>query len=99
LSIDYKTRRQKQSQLAKEISSLIGDVKKEEKKRFAFWYKAVGEQISKAAIPVMNRKGVLLVKVQDSVWRFELTRRKDEILENINQYLKEDKKIKDIVFK
>jgi len=99
LSIDYKTRTKKASALSDEISGLIGVVKKEEKKRFGFWYKAVGEKISKAAVPVMNRKGVLLVKVQDSVWRFELARRKDELIETVNKYLKEDKKIKDIVFK
>jgi predicted nucleic acid-binding Zn ribbon protein len=99
LSIDYKIRTKKLSTLSDEISGLIGVVKKEEKKRFGFWYKAVGENIAKAAIPVMNRKGILLVKVQDSVWRFELTRRKDELLEAVNGHLKEDKKIKDIIFK
>lgn len=99
MSIDYKIRTKKTSTLGNEISSLIGDVKKEEKKRFGFWYKAVGEQISKAAKPVMVRKGVLLVKVQDDVWRFELARRKEEIKELVNSHLKEEKKIKEIVFK
>jgi predicted nucleic acid-binding Zn ribbon protein len=99
LSIDYKIRTKKLSTLSDEISGLIGVVKKEEKKRFGFWYKAVGENIAKAAIPVMNRKGILLVKVQDSVWRFELTRRKEELLEAVNAHLKEEKKIKDIIFK
>lgn len=99
MSIDYKIRTKKTSSLAEEISGLIGVVKKEEKKRFNFWYLAVGEKISKAAVPVMKRNGMLLVKVQDSVWRFELTRRKEELIEAVNAHLKEDKKIKDIVFK
>lgn len=97
--IDFRERANKQASLVDEISELLGEAKKEKKKRYSFWYKAVGEKISKAAIPVMNRKGILLVKVQDDVWRFELARRKEELLLKINELLKEDKKIKDIVFK
>lgn len=97
--IDYNKRAQNQTSLGNEISELIGVVKKEQKKRFGFWYEAVGEQISKAAVPVMKRNGILLVKVQDDVWRFELTRRKDELLQLVNNLLKEDKKVKEIIFK
>lgn len=99
MQIEYRERSNKQSSLGNEIADLIGVVKKEQKKRFAFWYEAVGDKISKAAVPVMKKKGILLIKVQDAVWRFELTRRKDELLEKVNSLLKEDKKIKEIIFK
>lgn len=99
MQIDYYKHTQNQSSLGDEISDLIGVVKKEQKKRFGFWYEAVGEKISKAAVPVMKRKGILLVKVQDDVWRFELARRKEELLGLVNNLLKEDKKITDIIFK
>ena len=57
----------------------------------------MGEKIAAVAVPVKNKKGVLLVKVQDAVWKFELTRRKEEIHKMINEHLKKNL-IKDIVF-
>ena len=57
----------------------------------------MGEKISNVAVPVSNKKGVLFVKVRDSIWRFELTRRKDEIILKINKHLKKNS-IRDIVF-
>ncbi|MCI0450495.1 MAG: DUF721 domain-containing protein [Chlorobi bacterium] len=103
-NINYKEHRNKQSTLGLEIGSILDDIKKSQRARFSFWAEALGEKIAKAAVPVFVKKGVLFVKVQDSVWRFELTRRKSEILEKVNEKLSEKNKseknkIKDILFK
>ena len=99
MSINLKTRTKKTKELNAEINDLLSSLKNIKKQRYSFWFTAVGETISKVAVPVYKKNGILLVKVQDSVWRFELTRRKDELLESINKELKENKKIKDIIFK
>jgi len=83
--------------LKNELNGLIKGIKKYQKDRFAYWEQTVGEKIAKVAVPVKNKKGVLFVKVEDAVWRFELTRRKDEILNKINEHSKKSL-IKDIVF-
>jgi hypothetical protein len=57
----------------------------------------VGEKRARVAIPIKNKKGVLFVKVEDAVWRFELTKRKDELIDKVNLHLKKNT-IKDIVF-
>jgi predicted nucleic acid-binding Zn ribbon protein len=95
--IDFKIRTKHQSLLRNEINELIKGVKKYQKEKFIYWEEVVGEKISNVAVPVKNKKGVLFVKVQDSVWRFELTRRKDEIISKINKHSKKNL-IKDIVF-
>jgi predicted nucleic acid-binding Zn ribbon protein len=96
-SLDFKTHSQSQSLLKNELNILLKGVKDLRKERFAFWEEVVGGRISNVAIPVKNKKGVLFVKVQDAVWRFELTRNKDEIIKKINEYLNKNT-IKDIVF-
>lgn len=95
--IDFKTRTKRVASLKNELNGLIKGIKKYQKDRFAYWEQTVGEKIAKVAVPVKNKKGVLFVKVEDAVWRFELTRRKDEILIKINEYSKKSL-IKDIVF-
>jgi predicted nucleic acid-binding Zn ribbon protein len=95
--IDFKTRTKRVSSLKNELNGLIKGIKKYQKDRFAYWEQTVGEKIAKVAVPVKNKKGVLFVKVEDAVWRFELTRRKDEILNKINEHSKKSL-IKDIVF-
>ncbi len=79
-SLDFKAHSQRQALLKNEINNLLKGVKDLRKERFAFWEEVVGAKISKVAEPVKNKKGVLFVKVQDAVWRFELTRNKDEII-------------------
>lgn len=97
LPINFKKHSQKQSTLKSEMGSLIKGVRNFQKARFPFWEEVMGEKIANIAEPVVNKKGVLLVKVRDSIWRFELTRRKEEIISNLNKYLKKNS-IKDIVF-
>lgn len=95
--IDFKERKQHQSVLGSEIDELMRGMKKYQKEKFKFWEEVVGEKIANVAVPVKNKKGVLFVKVEDSVWRFELTRRKEEIISKINEHSNKNT-LKDIVF-
>ncbi|MBZ0202046.1 MAG: DUF721 domain-containing protein [Ignavibacteria bacterium] len=99
MSINYKVHKKKPSALNEEIGQLLGKLKEIKKDKYSFWHNAVGETISKIAVPTYKKKDILFVKVHDSVWRFELTRRKCELLENINNNLNTENKLKDIIFK
>ncbi len=99
LSIDYKKRAKRPSELAFEVNELLDSLKNTKRQRYTFWKNVVGEKIAEIAVPSYKKNGVLIVKVRDSVWRFELTRRKDELLQSVNVTLPENKKLKDIIFK
>lgn len=94
---DFKKHSRRQASLSDEVQNLIKGIKKIRKSRFIFWEEVVGEKISKVAVPVKNKNGVLFVKVEDSIWRFELSRRKEELLIKINEHLKKNT-IREIVF-
>ena len=94
---DFKKHTQKQSALSHEVSRLLKNFKSVRKSKFTFWYEVVGEKISEIAVPVKNKNGVLFIKVDDPIWRFELSRRKDELIPEINERLKKSV-IKEIVF-
>lgn len=96
-SINYKVHSRKQNQLGSQISDLIKDLKIIQKDKFNYWEEVVGPKIAKIALPVKTKNGVMFVKVQDAVWRFELTRNKKELIDKINLHLKLNS-IKDIVF-
>ncbi len=98
MPIDFRTHKKHSSSLSNEIASLISDFKNERHAKYSFWKDAVSEQIAKVTEPVFIKRGILYVKVTNSVWRFEvLTQRKEEILEKINSIITKNK-IKDIVF-
>lgn len=61
------------------------------------WESIVGEHISRAADAVRIVKGVLVVKVKSSTWRNELSLRKKEIIDTLNNALGEEV-VKDIRF-
>lgn len=61
------------------------------------WNECVGDTISKFSKPVEIKKNKLYVSVENAVWRYELSARKTEILERVNQTIK-NKIIKDIIF-
>lgn len=86
-----------QTTLGFEVGELINSLKNDSNRRFSFWEEVVGTKISQVAVPMKTKKSILFVKVQDSIWRFELTRRKDEIIKKINEHLKKNS-IRDIVF-
>lgn len=47
------------------------------------WTEIVGEQVSAITTPQKLEKGVLTVKVHSPVWKYELTMRKQEIMQKI----------------
>lgn len=59
------------------------------------WNDVVGEAVAKRTEPEEVKHGVLVVRVDTPVWRNELSLRKKEILEALNQALGE-RVIKDI---
>jgi predicted nucleic acid-binding Zn ribbon protein len=61
------------------------------------WQDVVGEKIAKVAIPTKIINGTLIVKVEKSTWRNELSLLKREIIAKINAALKEEI-VKDIKF-
>ncbi len=97
MPIDFSRHSKKAVNLNKEVAQLVKSLKKERLRKFGFWEKAVGERISEVAVPYRIKNEILMVRVSDSVWRFELTKRKEELLEKINK--KSENKIKDIIFK
>ena len=97
VSLNYRKHTNKALDLKKEIADLIRNLKKERQRKFGYWEKAVGGKISEVAVPYRVKNDILLVRVSDSVWRFELTKRKEELLVKINENT--NKKIKDIIFK
>ena len=77
------------------------DDKMTEIKIFEVWNSCVGETIAKFAVPVGLRKNKLMVSVENAVWRYELSNRKEEIIVKLNENLKNiknKKSVKDIIF-
>lgn len=94
---DLKKRDQKAANLTNEIESLLKGIRSESKKKYAFWEEVMGYKIAGVASPIKIKKNVLYIKVQDATWRFELSRRKLEIKDMLNEHMKKSL-IKDIVF-
>ena len=62
-----------------------------------YWETVVGKQIAQMTEATRILKGILFVNVKTSTWRNELTLRKKEIIEKLNNYLGKDI-VKDIKF-
>jgi hypothetical protein len=77
------------------------DERMQELKILEIWKECVGETIAKFSKPVELRKNKLFVRVENAVWRYELSAKKNEIIAKLNIILnKENKKknIKEIIF-
>jgi predicted nucleic acid-binding Zn ribbon protein len=61
------------------------------------WKEVVGERIARVATPTKIMNGILIVRVEKSTWRNELSLLKTEIIAKINSALKEQV-VKDIKF-
>ena len=103
--IDTKTRLNRTICLKDELDDFmkyIGlDARMHELKILQVWKECVGETIAKYSKPVEIRKNKLLISVENSVWRYELSSRKTEIIQKLNENLKSSKGrkiIKEIVF-
>ena len=71
--------------------------KMQDMKILKVWNECVGDTISQFSKPVDIKKNKLYVSVENAVWRYELSARKEEILGRVNEILK-NKKVKDIIF-
>jgi hypothetical protein len=103
--VDTKRRVNRMVCLKEEIDGFVKylglDEKMQELKILEVWKECVGETISEFSKPVELKKSKLFVRVENAVWRFELSAKRNEIISRLNQILsKEDKKksIKEIVF-
>ena len=103
--IDTKTRLNRTICLKDELDDFmkyIGlDARMHELKILRVWKECVGETIAKYSTPIEIRKNKLLISVENSVWRYELSSRKTEIIQKLNENLKSPKGgkiIKEIVF-
>ena len=78
------------------------DEKLEELKILEVWKECVGDIISQNSKPIELKGNKLLVRVENAVWRFELSLKKREIINKLNIILEKEKgkknKIKEIVF-
>lgn len=57
----------------------------EENLAIALWDSTVGKQIALHTEPVRVTQGVMMIKVDEDVWRTELSYRKHELIQEINQ--------------
>jgi len=77
------------------------DEKMQELKMLSVWQECVGDSIAKYSKPQYIKQKKLFVSVENAVWRYELSVRKEEIILRLNESLKKINKymaIKEIVF-
>jgi predicted nucleic acid-binding Zn ribbon protein len=79
------------------INSLGIKRKLQEYDAVVYWESAVGEQIAKVTRAIRILKGVLIISVKTSTWRNELTFRKREIIDKLNDAMGKEI-VKDIKF-
>jgi len=100
-SIETRTRFNKTVCLKSEIDNFMNyiglDSKMQEMQILNIWSACVGEAIAKYSAPQEIRKNKLFVRVENAAWRYELSLKKSEIIEKLNQNLKK-KLIRDIIF-
>ncbi|MBL8006012.1 MAG: DUF721 domain-containing protein [Ignavibacteria bacterium] len=100
-SIDTKARSNKTVCLKSEIDTFMNyiglDARMQELQILNVWKDCVGNAIANYSSPVEIRKNKLFVRVENSAWRYELSIKKDEIIEKLNKSLKK-KIIKEIIF-
>lgn len=100
-SIETRTRFNKMVSLKSELDNFmtyIGlDSRMQELKILSVWSECVGEAIAKYSTPVEIKKNKLFVSVENAAWRYELSLKKIEIIDNLNRSFKK-KLIKDIIF-
>lgn len=100
-SIETKTRFNKTVCLKSELDNFMNhiglDSRMQELKILNVWEECVGENIARFSSPVEIRKNKLFVNVENAAWRYELSLKKFEIIDNLNKALRK-KIIKDIIF-
>ncbi len=100
-SIETNTRFNKTVCLKTELDNFMNhiglDARMQELQILNIWADCVGESIAKFSTPVEIRKNKLFVNVENAAWRYELSLKKYEIIDNLNISLRK-KLIRDIIF-
>ncbi len=100
-AVDLKTRLNKTMCLKEEMDSFMNhiglDTKLHELKILDVWKECVGESIAEYSSPVELRKNKLFVSVESAAWRYELSLKKNEIMEKLNGHFNK-KLIREIIF-
>lgn len=79
---------QKIDQVMAEITGQLGiTAKLEENKTFLIWGESVGEDIAKNTQPAYIANGILFIYTTSPVWAHQLTIKKNELLEKLNERL------------
>ena len=90
--IETRTRFNKTVCLKGELDNFMNyiglDSKMQEMQILKIWSKCVGEAIAKYSAPHEIRKNKLFVRVENAAWRYELSMKKEEIIEKLNKNLK-----------
>ncbi|MCX7833397.1 MAG: DUF721 domain-containing protein [Ignavibacteria bacterium] len=88
-SSDFKKRANKTILIKDEIEEFLNELGLDtglySLKLTAIWKESVGESISKFSKPVVIKRGKLYVSVENSVWRYELSMKKQEIITAFNE--------------
>lgn len=88
-SSDFKKRANKTVLLKDEIEMFLNELGLDtglySVKLAAIWKESVGEAIAKFSKPVVIKRGKLFVSVENSVWRYELSMKKQEIIKAFNE--------------
>lgn len=99
--IETKTRFNKTVSLKSELDNFMNylglDSRMQEMQILSVWSDCVGESIARYSSPVEIRKSKLFVSVENAAWRYELSLKKNEIIDKLNVSLKK-KLIRDIIF-
>ena len=100
-SIETKTRFNKTVCLKNEMDNFMNyiglDNKMQELQILNIWKECVGEAIAKYSSPLEIKKGKLFVRVENAAWRYELSLKKAQIIDKLNESFKK-KLIRDIIF-
>lgn len=100
-SIETKTRFNKTVCLKNEIDNFMNyiglDNKMQELQILNIWKECVGEAIANYSSPLEIKKGKLFVRVENAAWRYELSLKKAQIIDKLNNSFKK-KLIRDIIF-
>ncbi|MCB0725873.1 MAG: DUF721 domain-containing protein [Ignavibacteria bacterium] len=100
-SIETKTRFNKTVCLKNEMDNFMNhiglDNRMQELQVLNIWKECVGEAIAKYSTPLEIRKNKLFVRVENAAWRYELSLKKAQIVDKLNDSFKK-KLIRDIIF-
>lgn len=100
-SIETKTRFNKTVCLKNEMDNFMNyiglDNRMQELQVLNIWKECVGEAIAKYSTPLEIKKSKLFVRVENAAWRYELSLKKAQIIDKLNNSFKK-KLIRDIIF-